>query len=251
MFADRSALTSLHLEHNELASIDTKIFSTELPMLDYLYVANNQLSQTSDWLGILQKIPNITYLNVSNNLICKWNTRLALVPYMEQLDMSMNCLQHLHLDTFKGLANLQLLRLEGNMLAEIPPSLFRGLQSLTGIYLSRNELISLDEQSFLELDQLMFIDISQNKFSFISLEMSSDWTKLDISNNTLDTCPSLHSQGYEKKVRHLDLSYNMISIISWQCTDNVTYVELNADGNQLQQISQMPCNKITCERVSL
>jgi len=93
-----------------------------------------------------------SYALKSNNPSCLDN---SLIPRdATYLDLSNIMIPSIPEGLFQGLANLQVVRLQGNFLKSIPEGLFRGLTNLQGINLQNNFFKTVPEGLFQGLSSL-------------------------------------------------------------------------------------------------
>ncbi|XP_018576426.1 chaoptin-like [Anoplophora glabripennis] len=117
VFGSLSSLLDLHLEHNNISSIDMKSFSG-LKKLLRLHLQGNNLEDIP--IGAFQYLTTLKDLNLSNNLIQLLKTgALSNLQSLESLDLSDNELVNLdYVDIFFSLKQLQTVRFDGNHLKQ-------------------------------------------------------------------------------------------------------------------------------------
>lgn len=102
---------------------------------------------------------------------------------METLKLADNSISHLSPDTFTGLPLLDTINLRGNNLKEIDASVFRdGMDRLSHIILSDNQLSSIPYLALSPLKKLKTLDLSYNRISrmFPTMESGNVTIQLDV-----------------------------------------------------------------------
>ncbi|KAJ8965008.1 hypothetical protein NQ314_004406 [Rhamnusium bicolor] len=238
LIANLQFLEYVDLSDNELKTVEELDFA-RLPRLRTLLLANNELESISE-----MAFHNSTQLQI--------------------LDLSNNKLDRLGERTFEGLVRLELLNLEGNILEDLPETIFERvrLQMLENINLARNlfetaPLKSLQRQYFF----VSSVDLSHNKLKDIPADDSImvNIKKLDLSFNPLSNSAITNILGEPKTVRelnlagigieevphletpflkHLNLSYNNITVLNENIFERVTLMEeLDLSNNKITDIS--------------
>lgn len=238
LIANLQFLEYIDLSNNELKTVEELDFA-RLPRLRTLLLANNELESISE-----MAFHNSTQLQI--------------------LDLSDNKLDRLGERTFEGLVRLELLNLEGNILEDLPETIFERvrLQMLENINLARNlfeiaPLRSLQRQYFF----VSSVDLSRNKLREIPADDSImvNIKKLDLSFNPLSEMAIRNILGEPKTVRelnlagtgikkvphletpflrHLNLSYNNITLLNENIFERVTLLEeIDLSNNRIPDIS--------------
>lgn len=238
LIANLQFLEYIDLSNNELKTVEELDFA-RLPKLRTLLLANNELESISE-----MAFHNSTQLQI--------------------LDLSNNKLDRLGERTFEGLVRLELLNLEGNILEDLPETIFERirLQMLENINLARNlfeiaPLRALQRQYFF----VSSVDLSHNKLKEIPADDSImvNIKKLDLSFNPLSEKAIRNILGEPKTVRelnlagtgikriphletpflrHLNLSFNNITILNENIFERVTLLEeIDLSNNKIPDIS--------------
>ena len=130
------SLESLSLQHNQISTLPTEVFSGLSNLKELNLVANK-----------LTTIPKEAFSGLSK---------------LETLDLGGNELTELPKEVFSGLSNLKELKLESNKLTELPKEVFSGLSKLEGLYLQDNKLTELPKEVFSGLSKLKQLILFDN-----------------------------------------------------------------------------------------
>ena len=136
-----------------------------------------------------------------------------------------------------GLSNLTVLRLQGNGMTELQPEVFRGLDSLQFIDLTRNEFNEsvLDPEIWIDInDTLSSLILEENRFTHLIQYMFSNFKGLrvlDLFYNNISIVEPGTFNGLDS-LEILDLGLNYITTLDpgvFQGLSSLT--ELQIDGN--------------------
>ncbi|KAA0199524.1 hypothetical protein HAZT_HAZT007195 [Hyalella azteca] len=115
--------------------------------------------------------------------------------------------------TLEPLKALQVLRLEGNHLTEVPTAALEGLAALRVLTLQENNIGPLVPGSFSPVSALVFLNLSNNNIPDVGAGAFAhlpELTTLDLSHNRLDSLESGSLQGLDR-LEELDLSDNFLT----------------------------------------
>ena len=237
-FAGVSGLTSLYLASNGLVQLLEDVFRTsyELQRLDLsfnhivqipplprslrtLELSNNNivdLSKSSSLPGSLRT------LDLSNNNIVDLSKSSSLPGSLRTLDLSNNNIADLRNSSFGELSYLSELNLGYNSLIQLPEDVFRTNYKLQRLDLSFNHIIQIPSLPrslrTLNLRDNNIVNISNSPFWGVS-----ELSKLDLSQNKIRECTLNDMQN---TMGNLNLSSNELSIISFNLTPSLTYLDL-------------------------
>ncbi|XP_014470842.1 PREDICTED: leucine-rich repeat-containing protein 15-like isoform X2 [Dinoponera quadriceps] len=211
-------LKILDLSGNRMT--DTK-FKNLLPSsLEHIYLNDNSFST----LKSLSKGSNVTTLILDNN-------RFTMIRDFSNNPNDIG----LWLSAFH---NLRHLSVAGNMISTIYSD-FSGLNNLTYLNLSRNEISSLSSGAFQKLLQLETLDLSQNKIQEV-IKMSSaiNVTTLLLSCNKIQKVPANAFQQMPE-LRELSLKANLIEEVDVNSFAYLNYLEtLDLSDNKLSSLPE-------------
>ncbi|XP_067408521.1 leucine-rich repeat neuronal protein 1-like [Emydura macquarii macquarii] len=125
-----------------------------------LLLQSNKISRLS---GELQRLPNLTELDLSQNRLASVrHAGLANLSRLVTLYLEENQLEELPDGCLRGLTALEELYVNHNRLAAIAPSAFAGLASLLRLHLNANRLRAIDRRWFVPLPRLEILMIGEN-----------------------------------------------------------------------------------------
>lgn len=235
---------SLGLHHQrftdaEMVQTLTKISFSIANEID---LSHNHLNGAVDfWILLWNISQSVRRLILAHNQIKNLEISTKLLPFIQVLDLSHNALSELHEDTFNHMPNLRIVRLEGNRLRSLPPSLpsLLMLESLSiGNDLGGNFI--KDFPSGMErLGHMRALIASNNRIrhfpSFIRHWPNVEMIKLD--DNQIETLPELNISGLSKLVE-VDLQSNhfekLMKRIIWPLSLRV----LNLCSNRIRLVSR-------------
>ena len=177
------------------------------------------------------------------------------------LTLKNNNLSNLSSEIFKGLHNLQKLRLDGNNLSSLPAGIFDGLSNLEVLSLSRNKLSSLSPEIFEELHNLQKLRLDDNKLSSLSPKIFKGLHNLQnlwLYDNSLSSLPAGIFDG-PHHLEILSLSRNKLSSLSseifkelhglqnlWLCNNNLSSLPAGIfDGLHHLEVLSLSRNKLS------
>ncbi|XP_055696263.1 SLIT and NTRK-like protein 4 [Lutzomyia longipalpis] len=192
------ALEELNLSHNQIRSLERKIFE-HLPRLKTLSLAHNPVKEFD---------PMTT-------------AALCSLPKIEHLDLSYMSLSAIPDEIFQQKPKLRELLLQGNDFHAVPESLSQVGKSLKSLYIGVNPIEELTEQSFLGLTNLVHLNVSfmpnlvevrEHTFSelkHLEMLMCSDnpqMTKFDVESlRSLKSLRELHLSNCSLKTLNIEV----------------------------------------------
>merc|ERR1712013_967266 len=142
-----------------------------LPHLKTLLLAENMMKSSSLSNDNLQHLSYLHTLDISQNKMTGYlapSTIQRFPSNIKTLDMSFNHLQGIRGSTFRPLAALLALNLQGNLIEEIEDFSFLGLVSLTTLDLSHNNILTLADESLAGLPTMETLFLSHNHLQVVS-----------------------------------------------------------------------------------
>lgn len=149
----------------------------------------------------LNGFPNITSVNLRNNLIVQLNEKtFANNTLIETLDLSFNSINSITPMTFNNMKSLKIIDLSFNMIQNIDSDTFAENRQLASINLSRNYIIKLTR---IIGQRISYLNISWCEISTIDDDAFGgmpDLLILDLSNNLLNSFESKGGKRLEAKL---------------------------------------------------
>ena len=139
--------------------------------------------------------------------------QLADIPQLFVTSIGIEALQ---LGDFSGLAALQMLNLNNNLLTALPAGIFADLTALEGLYLSDNNLTALSADAFASLAELETLDLSGNSLTALPAGAFAGLTALQslyLDSNSLTALPAGAFDGLTA-LQSLYLDSNSLAALS-------------------------------------
>ncbi|XP_058250056.1 carboxypeptidase N subunit 2 [Hemibagrus wyckioides] len=257
LFNKLDKLTKLLLNNNHKIKILAPNLFESLEKLEVLQLHGNMLQNLHKALFL--KLTNLHELNLSSNQLSTVDT--SRLSKLKKLDLGLNQITDLSLDTFKGNLQLQILSLQGNMISKLDPGIFSHLDNLeevnlrdnklevlsSGLFpsnlknlmLKGNSLLQLSSSAFTNLHNLIYLDLSQNLLSSLPAELFqnlSSLERLDLSGNRLQELSSTVFRGLFQ-ISVIDLQKNNLTSLEADVfTDQGNMSRLILAGNQLENL---------------
>ncbi|XP_028809680.1 lumican [Denticeps clupeoides] len=204
----------VYLQNNHITEIKAGVFDNVTDLL-WLILDHNQITSNKIEKGSIDKLTKLEMLHISNN-----NLTEPVVP------------------NSKAMKELKII---GNQLTKFPASTLSGMENLTSVYLSKNQLSS-DSLSgaFKGLKSLILLDISENKMKKLPSGMPSSLLMLYADHNEIDSVPA----GYLNKLpslQYLRMSYNKLqdSGLPAGVFNVSSLLELDLSYNKLKKIPEV------------
>lgn len=171
-----------HISHSFLCNL-TQVHPESFLMssgrgLETIHLQNNDISRIEEVRSILNALPTLKYLDLSNN-------KLTEIPFgalrghgtLEQLHLNNNHLRLIERDAMMAMPSLRELRIRNNSLTDLLPMPFWNLPALKGLkdfYLCFKDLIFIIQifQQVLTFPSTSFVDL--NQFSLAEFHQSED-----------------------------------------------------------------------------
>lgn len=240
-FVDIPPLTELFMNDNKITEIHRGSFH-RLPSLIKLDLSNNKIQRIHPEF-LLQsydsQLEEISLVNNQLDHVMYLTTILETLPRIKFLDMSNNHIQDIMFGALRGHPTLERLHLNNNFLRRVVREAFSGMPSLRELRLSNNSLSNYLEMPLWNLPNLKGLDLSQNEFRRIDRRVLANLPslrRLDVSDNNLfiiDPASFLGTTALE----HVNLSRNAIDMIQPQTFNHLNNLfELDMSWNKLAGI---------------
>ncbi|XP_055324765.1 chaoptin [Sitodiplosis mosellana] len=213
--AYHSNIKVLDLSHNVITGIMAGFFRPAEISLTHLYLAHNQLTNTTrDIFGH--------------------------IPFLHWLDLSYNLITELDFDSFVSSKKLQVLDLSRNSINELPQSIFKSNVDLRIVNLSHNNLRSLPDGLF-SGGGVESLDLSHNLITKIPVMSMTNMAalalcNLDLSHNGIVAIHSMDLSNKFRSLATLNLSNNRLFRLddaAFTTLPHLTYLDLS-NNNELK-----------------
>lgn len=159
LFQKNDKLTSLVLVYSELSEIHEEIFS-EIINLDFLLLNGNSFSTTFR-KRLLEKNTKLKTFIASDAKI-KFIEPNFFPRSIQNIDLSLNSLENVSEDYFKGLLALKSLDIGNNKIQSINERAFDDQRNLQILHLEYNEMKTFSKRQFKNLISLQYLDVIGN-----------------------------------------------------------------------------------------
>ena len=239
--AGLESLRLINLAGNQLTSLPPGLLSSSAQNLAEFYVSANGLTVLAP--GLFRGLAKLLVLDLSENQLTASSfgpTTLAGLSRLAVLSLHNNRIARLDSALFTDLTNLQILRLDGNMLESLPDGVFASLPHLHTLILSRNRLTRLDGQLMANLQSLSILALDNNLIERIDPEALANTTHLqdlNLSGNNLPAVPVALSAL--TRLQSLDLGENRLVGFDHSVLDGMKELtSLRLLDNQMGNISR-------------
>ncbi|MCH5183729.1 MAG: leucine-rich repeat domain-containing protein [Oscillospiraceae bacterium] len=205
----------------------------------------NETGLTAEDLAIIAKLPNLQYLDITNNNIADLSA-LSALQNVEYLSAGNNPLTSL--SGLENMKNMEMLYLTNCLLEDA--SAVSGFEKLESVYLTGNKLTNLN--AFSKATKVTYLDASDNLLTDASgVSGMKEILTLNLASNKLTAAPDLSGLT---KVNSVNLSSNKLTDVSglkgFDPTDyeikepekegeepTMPTVTLNLSGNKLTEVT--------------
>ncbi|PAV83404.1 hypothetical protein WR25_16135 [Diploscapter pachys] len=245
-FSSLSKLKHLDISHNNLLSLNGKVFKG-LNSLETLHLDFNDIELSSESFAGL---PNLRRLSISyNSLAFLPSDVFHTISTLQHLELSSNKLLSISPSIFSSLPSLKTVKLDRNLISTLESGIFSAQKELQILDLSNNLISDIEEGAFFGLHSLQLLNLTNNQMSaFVSLS-SLHW--LSLSHSSLITLsPAAFSP--HPPLRYLDLSYNQLTSIPSNFLPNNKVHKIFLAGNpwecacDLRALSLNPQDQAIC-----
>ncbi|TMW50717.1 hypothetical protein DOY81_004196 [Sarcophaga bullata] len=253
-FVDLPHLSELHLNDNRVTEIEYGAF-LRTPMLKTIYLHNNHIKRIHPESFLQASGSGVEIMYLYNNEIehvSELRSLLEALPALKFLDISNNLLRDIHFGALRGHGTLEQLHINNNLLRNIERDALMAMPALRELRLRNNSLSHELAMPFWNLPGLKGLDLSLNDFrmvdSFLLAGLPS-LRRLDLSENglnKLDPTTFIHNAMLET----LNISANELVLLHPATFRNLDRLfEVDCSFNQLLEI--IPGLPKIVERISV
>ena len=165
-FGQSNSISLLDLSYNVLNYVGFNSFLV-FHNLEQLNLAGNELTDDGLMPGSLRGLARLKILLLQSNVFknIPKSSKVVLSPYLNELNMNDNDIEHFSKYSFLGYTNLERLYLRGNNIESIGAKTWTNLTKLTAIDLRENKLLGAPKNFFEPLSNLKILHLDNNEFS--------------------------------------------------------------------------------------
>ena len=176
-FIKSHSLKHLIISGCNVSSVSVETFAN-VGALEWLDLGFNYLRSLD--INILNVLPELSNLDLEGNEISEIIPGTFEISRLECLYLEYNKIEHLGIDTFRGLVNLKNISLEGNKLQYLHPDMFIGLPNLQRLFLLNNSDLQIpNDRHFVKSLSLKRLYISGCNVSSMSVQSFSNVSTLE------------------------------------------------------------------------
>ncbi|KAG8332066.1 hypothetical protein J6590_029675 [Homalodisca vitripennis] len=240
-FVDIPPLREIHLARNYITEIHRGAFH-RLPALRVLDLNENRLRKIHPEFFLQPFDSGLEELSVIHNELDDVNQLriiLEALPRLRFLDVSNNKLQDITYGSLRGHGYLERLHLDHNRLRRVVREAFIAMPALRELRLCNNSLSNYLEMPLWNLPALKGLDISYNEFHRLDRRMLANipsLRRLDVSGNALVTVDAAAFLG-TPALEHINISHNALHDFSPATFPHLTKLfELDVSDNRLRNM---------------
>ncbi|XP_066298931.1 toll-like receptor Tollo [Branchiostoma lanceolatum] len=265
-FKNQSDLQQVDLSNNQISFLNGSIFAP-LVNLETLLLSNNAIRIITP--EVFRNLTNLMFLDLSQNALKDLPENLFVDnTNLEVLGLDGNNISTVRRDTFAGLSSLKQLFLNTSGLSSIHSSSFAPLLDLEELYLQENDVTfrsprglsrAITEDIFRSLQNLRVLDLSKNSIRFLPDNMFVELIELEVLhldgndfrtvrensftglrslqklflNNT--GLSAIHPSSFVATVELIELYLqdNNVECLPWDGIDELNLTVLDLKGNNL------------------
>ncbi len=256
---DLKNLELLNLSNNQINAISLNTFVEfyNLKELDMSLNKNIKLEANS-----FRGLTKLEMLNLSgqslydwgdikNSCVCKLDEKaLHGLSNLKTLNLSVNELTELNVNTFQGLTNLEHLNLNQTSLTQIKENTFQCLNKLQTLNLGYNYMSQVNEKMFKGLRNLKILNLYAHHLVELNAKAFFGLTSLEVLDlSGVFCCTSCYTHGYLERInenafqgltnlKELDLSVNSLTQLNKNTFTGLnSLVKLNLTYNKINEIN--------------
>ncbi|CAH1390458.1 unnamed protein product [Nezara viridula] len=209
------SLVKLDLSNNKIQRIHPEFFLQSYDsQLEEISLVNNELDHVMYLTTILETLPRIKFLDMSNNHMQDiMFGALRGHPTLERLHLNNNLLRRVVREAFSGMPSLRELRLSNNSLSNYLEMPLWNLPNLKGLDLSHNEFRRIDRRVLANLPSLRRLDVSNNNLFIIDPASFLGTTALEHVNLSRNAIDLIQPQTFNhlNNLFEFDMSWNKLT----------------------------------------
>ncbi|XP_021483726.1 nephrocan [Meriones unguiculatus] len=224
-----STTKRLYISHSRIQHLQLSNFTGLLALEDFILLASGTESVENDTFKTLSGLKTLEL----------WKNKLRRVPSalpanLEVLKLNDNLIYALHSSDFEGLGKLKILELKNNLISALSPSMLSSLTSLQSLMVDGNNIASVAGP--LNLPHLKYVSMENNKLHLIPGNVFSSLQTLQFlsfSGNLLTKIPT----NLPQSLLSLKLERNQLKVVRFRDVrhlENLSHLYLS--GNFLFSI---------------
>nr|XP_032530182.1 protein artichoke-like isoform X1 [Danaus plexippus plexippus]XP_032530183.1 protein artichoke-like isoform X1 [Danaus plexippus plexippus]XP_032530185.1 protein artichoke-like isoform X1 [Danaus plexippus plexippus] len=207
-------LRKVDLNYNEIIRIHPESFLQQSGSgVEDLSLIGNQIMHISEFRSLLDALPRLRYLDMSENLLQEIpRGALRGHPSLERLHLNTNNIKFIDKDAFLAMPALRELHLSNNSLNDLNEGPFWNLPALKGLDLSYNYFQRLQPKLLFNLPALRRINLSNNQLTIIDPITFMETPLLEYVNISGNSLVSIHPATFRNlpNLYELDASSNRL-----------------------------------------
>ncbi|XP_067387778.1 fibromodulin [Emydura macquarii macquarii] len=210
-----SRMKYIYFQNNQITTVQEGAFDNAT-MLEWIALHGNQITSEKMGKRVFAKLKNLERLYLDNNNLTKMPSPLP--------------------------RSLRELHLAYNQISRIPSNALEGLENLTALYLSHNQIQDVGT-SLKGLKSLILVDLSYNHLSKVPDGLPNALEQLYLENNYIHTIPDDYFK-VSPKLFYIRLSHNSLTNdgLSSNTFNTSSILELDLSYNRLQKIPRVSTN---------
>ncbi|VVC91816.1 unnamed protein product [Leptidea sinapis] len=192
-----------------------------------LQITNNKIKDIPE--EVLNLSENLRNLDLSKNKISRISDEISKLKNLKQLKLDCNLIQDIP-NSLTNLKKLELLNVSSNKISSLPQS-FSYLTNLKQVYLSNNNFTHFPTQLY-GLKNLDVVEISNNKISEVPRGMANFFAaELNLSQNEISSLPDDFHQAPRLKILKLEENCLNLDAIHPSLLRDSKLHTINLEGN--------------------
>ncbi|KAL0894556.1 hypothetical protein ABMA27_013128 [Loxostege sticticalis] len=207
-------LRVVDLNYNRISQIHPESFLQQSGSgVEELYLIGNQIMHISEFRSLLDALPRLRFLDMSDNLLQEIpRGALRGHPSLERLHLNKNSIKFIQADAFVAMPALRELHLSNNSLTDMNEGPFWNLPALKGLDLSYNYFQRLQPKMLYNLPALRRINLSNNQIAIVDPITFIELPLLEYINISGNALVSLHPATFRNlgNLYEIDASANKL-----------------------------------------